>query len=172
MTKNVPGNTVRTLEKSLDLVFKFYFAARSNSIFSIEKYSMETILVCYFNRFFSSNNHRCLFCLWRLFSLSCCNKYPKYTKLHHWISFCDRLQYQSSSLWESTGICLHLPKCKYMHMIIVIFYAYLNTHLQNKLFALKFKFWRNTSEFPILVWKENPHGFFIFSFFILINFHL
>ena len=38
------------------------------------------------------------------------------------------------------------------------------THLQNKCFALKFKFQRNASKFLIFIEKENPNSFFRFSF--------
>ena len=37
-------------------------------------------------------------------------------------------------------------------------------HLQNKCFALKFKFRRNASKFPIFIQNENPSNFFRFSF--------
>ena len=41
---------------------------------------------------------------------------------------------------------------------------YTESHHQNKCFALKFKFWRNASKFPIFIEKENPSSFFRFSF--------
>ena len=37
-------------------------------------------------------------------------------------------------------------------------------HVQNKCFALKFKFRRNPSKFPTFIYKENPSSFFHFSF--------
>ena len=38
------------------------------------------------------------------------------------------------------------------------------SHLQNKCFALKFKFRRNASKFHIFIQQENPSSFFRFSF--------
>ena len=38
------------------------------------------------------------------------------------------------------------------------------SHLQNKQFALKFKFRRNASKFPIFIEKEKPSSFFRFAF--------
>ena len=38
------------------------------------------------------------------------------------------------------------------------------SHLQNKFLALKFKFRRYASKFPIFILKENPSSFFRFSF--------
>ena len=51
-------------------------------------------------------------------------------------------------------------------------YTYTPTHLQNKRFALKFKFRRNASKFPIFIQKENPSSFFRFSFRATLSFLL
>ena len=55
-------------------------------------------------------------------------------------------------VWQFPGIWMHSKYDSYI------------SQLQNKWFALNFKFQRNASKFAIFWYKENPCNFFCFSF--------